>query len=108
MVNIHPSLLPAFTGLDTHRRALEAKASEHGASVHFVTADVDGGPVIVRARLPVTHDDTPAGLAERVLRLEHRIYPLALRWFAEGRVRKQGDAVVFDGRPLDAPLEYEA
>jgi len=106
MLNIHPSLLPEFAGLDTHRRALEAGAWEHGASVHFVTEDVDGGPVILRARVPIKPDDTPASLAERVLEFEHRIYPLAIRWFVEGRVRKSGDQVIFDGKPLAQPLDY--
>jgi phosphoribosylglycinamide formyltransferase-1 len=106
MLNIHPSLLPALAGLDTHRRALEAGAREHGASVHFVTEDVDGGPVVVQARLAIGGADTPESLAERVLGLEHRLYPLALRWFAEGRVRKRDDVVLFDGQPLRRPLEY--
>lgn len=107
MLNIHPSLLPEFTGLDTHRRAIGAGVREHGASVHFVTSNVDGGPVIVRARLPIAEDDTPASLAERVLQLEHRIYPLAIRWYAEGRLRKQGNDVLLDGRPLPKPIDYE-
>lgn len=97
LINVHPSLLPAFRGLDTHARALAAGASEHGASVHFVTADLDGGPVIVQARVPVRADDTPATLAARVLEQEHRIYPLAIRWFAQGRLRIDGARVLLDG-----------
>ncbi len=106
MLNIHPSLLPAFTGLNTHQRALEAGVKEHGASIHFVTADLDAGPVIVQARLPVTPADTAETLASRVKLLEHQIYPLAIRWFAEGRVRLQDDQVIFDDKPLRAPLDY--
>ena len=100
MVNIHPSLLPAFPGLDTHRRAIEAGVAEHGASVHFVTEEVDAGPVIVQARVPVLAGDTPEVLAARVLEQEHRLYPQAIRWFAEGRLRLDGDRVLLDGRPV--------
>ncbi|ROR35069.1 phosphoribosylglycinamide formyltransferase [Inmirania thermothiophila] len=107
MLNIHPSLLPAFRGLHTHRRALEAGVREHGASVHFVTADLDGGPVIVQARVPVLPGDDEARLAARVLRQEHRIYPLAVRWFAEGRIRQDGARVLLDGLPLAAPVRFE-
>ncbi len=99
MINIHPSLLPAFPGLDTHQRALEAGVREHGASVHFVTEEVDGGPLIIQAKVPVLADDTPEVLAARVLEQEHQIYPRAIRWFAEGRLRLQGNAVLLDGRP---------
>lgn len=91
MINIHPSLLPAFPGLDTHTRALAAGVAQHGASVHFVTPDVDGGPLIAQAAVPVLATDTPATLAERVLAEEHRILPLAIRWFAEGRISLPAD-----------------
>jgi phosphoribosylglycinamide formyltransferase 1 len=104
MINIHPSLLPAFPGLDTHRRALEAGVPEHGASVHFVTDEVDGGPVIVQARVPVLGGDTPERLAARVLEQEHRIFPLAARWYAEGRLRLQAGRVVLDGCALSEPV----
>lgn len=97
LMNIHPSLLPAFRGLDTHARALAAGAREHGASVHFVTDEVDAGAVIVQARVPVLAEDTPETLAARVLAEEHRIYPLAIRWFAEGRVRLEQDRAVIAG-----------
>jgi len=97
MINIHPSLLPAFTGLDTHARALAAGVKIHGASVHFVTADLDAGPIIVQAAVPVRDDDTAATLAARVLAAEHRIYPLALRLLAEGRVRVIDGRCVVDG-----------
>jgi len=104
MLNIHPSLLPRYPGLHTHRRVLEAGDPEHGASVHFVTAELDGGPVVLQARVPVLPGDDELTLAGRVLVQEHRIYPLAIRWFAEGRLRLDDGAVWFDGRPLDVPL----
>jgi phosphoribosylglycinamide formyltransferase-1 len=90
MINIHPALLPAFKGLDTHERALAAGVKLHGASVHFVTAETDSGPLIVQAAVPVHDTDTPDTLAARVLTVEHRIYPLALRWLAEGRLTVVG------------------
>src|SRR6266568_6623067 len=86
IVNIHPSLLPAFPGLHTHRRALEEGVKLHGCTVHFVTPQVDHGPIIVQAAVPVRAGDTEATLAARVLRQEHRVYPLAIRWFVEGRL----------------------
>ena len=92
MINIHPALLPAFKGLDTHERALAAGVKVHGASVHFVIPEMDSGPIIVQSAVPVRDDDTPDTLAARVLVAEHRIYPLALRWLAEGRL------TVVDGR----------
>lgn len=104
MLNIHPSLLPKYPGLHTHRRVLEAGDAEHGASVHFVTTELDGGPVVLQARVPVLPGDDEAMLAQRVLVQEHRIYPLAIRWFAEGRLRFDDGVVRFDGRPLAAPL----
>ncbi len=84
LINIHPSLLPAYRGLDTHARALADGASEHGASVHFVTPELDAGPVIVQARVPVHADDTPETLQQRVHAQEHRIYPLAVDWLCRG------------------------
>jgi len=105
MLNIHPSLLPAFQGLDTHRRALEAGVREHGASVHFVTAELDGGPVIAQARLAVEPGDTPSSLAARVLAREHVLLPQVVSWFAEGRLRMHGHQVWFDGSALQAPLQ---
>lgn len=99
LMNIHPSLLPDFPGLDTHRRALDAGVKVHGASVHFVTSDLDGGPVIVQARVPVMEDDDADSLAARVLEREHVIYPQAIRWFAEGRLKIAGGRVLLDGKP---------
>jgi phosphoribosylglycinamide formyltransferase-1 len=94
IVNIHPSLLPAFPGLHTHRRALEAGVKIHGATVHFVTASLDNGPIIVQAAVPVIAGDTEESLAARVLAQEHRIYPQAARWLAEGRVEFPVNGVV--------------
>ncbi len=90
LINIHPSLLPAFTGLHTHRRALAAGVKVHGATVHLVTADLDAGPIVAQAVVPVRADDDESILAERVLRVEHRLYPLALRGLVEGRVAIEG------------------
>lgn len=87
LMNVHPSLLPAFPGLHTHRRALEAGVRVHGATVHFVTPMLDCGPVVVQAAVPVLPDDDEAELAARVLRQEHLIYPLAVRWFVDDRLR---------------------
>jgi phosphoribosylglycinamide formyltransferase-1 len=98
MLNIHPSLLPAFPGLRTHERALAAGVKVHGCTVHFVTAELDGGPIVIQASVAVRPADQPSDLAARVLRQEHVIYPLAVRWFLEGRlviengvVRVKGD-----------------
>ncbi len=109
MLNIHPSLLPKFQGLHTHERALAAGEREHGASVHFVTAELDGGPVIVQARVPVVTGDTAETLAARVLAQEHRIYPLAVRWFAEGRLRlDDAGRPLFDNKVLQIPLVLQS
>ena len=97
MINIHPSLLPAFPGLDTHARALAAGARFHGCTVHFVRFETDTGPIIAQAVLPVQPDDTPDSLATRVLALEHRIYPQALAWIAEGRVRIDDERAIVTG-----------
>lgn len=87
MINIHPSLLPSFPGLDTHRRALEAGVRIHGCTVHFVTPTVDHGPIIAQAAVPVRQDDTPDTLAARVLEQEHRLFPQVIRWFLDERLR---------------------
>jgi phosphoribosylglycinamide formyltransferase-1 len=92
MLNIHPSLLPEFPGLDTHARALAAGARQHGCTVHFVTAELDHGPMVIQARVPVRNGDTPESLAARVLRQEHVIYPRAVRWFLDGKL------VIRDGK----------
>ena len=97
LVNIHPSLLPSFPGLDTHERALEAGVKLHGCTVHFVTAELDHGPIIAQAAVPVLDDDTPDTLAARVLREEHRIFPEAVRAFLDGRLRVRGLRVAVAG-----------
>ena len=102
LINIHPALLPAFKGLDTHARALQAGAKEHGASVHFVVPEMDSGPVIAQGAVPVLEGDTEATLAARVLAVEHQIYPRALRLLAEGRLRMAGGRCLIDGRPAIA------
>ncbi len=97
MINIHPSLLPSFTGLQTHQRALDAGVRLHGCTVHFVTAELDHGPIIAQAAVPVLEDDNARTLAARVLAVEHQLYPLAVRWFAEGRLQIDGARVRADG-----------
>jgi phosphoribosylglycinamide formyltransferase 1 len=99
LINIHPSLLPEFPGLNTHQRALDAGRAEHGATVHFVSADVDAGPIIIQARVPVLAGDDAGILAARVLEQEHRILPQAIHWFAEKRLSIRDDAVLLDGQP---------
>ena len=102
MLNIHPSLLPAFAGLNTHRRAIEAGCKLAGATVHFVTPELDHGPIVAQAAVPVLPGDTEASLAERVLVQEHRLYPLAVRWFVEGRLRVENGIVT----QLDGVLQW--
>lgn len=97
MINIHPALLPSFKGLDTHQRALDAGIRVHGCTVHFVTAAMDDGPIIAQAAVPVLIDDDEPTLSARVLKAEHRLYPLALKLFAEGKVRMEGNRTAFSG-----------
>jgi phosphoribosylglycinamide formyltransferase-1 len=104
MINIHPSLLPKYRGLHTHRRALEAGDVEHGASVHFVTAELDGGPVIAQARLPIEAGDDEQRLAQRLLPLEHQLLPTVVNLMASQRLQWDGQAPRLDGQPLRAPL----
>ena len=104
MINIHPSLLPALRGLNTHQRALDEGLREHGASVHLVTEELDGGPVIVQVRVPVLEGDDAEKLAERVLKQEHRLYLQALQWLAAGRLQWSEGQLLFDGRPLQEQL----
>ncbi len=105
MLNIHPSLLPAFRGLDTHRRALEAGAREHGLSIHFVTSELDGGPVVLQSKVPIRAGDDATALASRVQIAEHKAYPQVIRWFAEGRLALRDNQVLFDGLALTQPLQ---
>lgn len=102
LVNIHPSLLPSFTGLDTHARALAAGVKLHGCTVHFVTAELDHGPIIAQAAVPVRAEDTPDTLAARVLREEHALYPRAQRWFLEGRLVLENGQVRVKGGDAQA------
>ena len=107
MLNIHPSLLPRFRGLHTHRRVLEAGDSHHGATVHFVTAELDGGPRVIQYRIPVTTDDTSESLSARVQAGEHIILPRAAGWFAAGRLTMSGQQPCLDGQPLAKPIVVE-
>ena len=102
LLNIHPSLLPKYQGLNTHQRAIDAGDDVHGVSVHFVTEELDGGPVILQARVPVFDGDSSDDLAARVHEQEHRIYPLVVKWFAEKRLSMQGDHAILDGNTLSA------
>ena len=102
LLNIHPSLLPRHKGLDTHNRAVAAGDTEHGCSVHFVTEELDGGPVAIQAAIPIRADESVAQLTDRVHVEEHRIYPLAVRWFAEGRLRLGEQGAMLDGEKLPA------
>ena len=102
LLNIHPSLLPKYQGLNTHQRAIDAGDEEHGCSVHFVTEQLDGGPVILQAKVPVFADDDADCLAERVHEQEHRIYPLVVRWFCQNRLQQHADQASLDGTILAA------
>ncbi len=104
MLNIHPSLLPKYRGLHTHRRVLEAGDREHGASVHFVTAELDGGPVVLQSRIPVVPDDTEETLSARVQATEHIIYPEVVAWLAQGRLTWRDGRPWLDGKPLVEPV----
>lgn len=103
MINIHPSLLPAFPGLATHRRALESNATIHGATVHFVTPELDHGPIIMQATIPILPGDTEQSLSDRVLKEEHMLYPCAVRWFVEDRIRIENGVVRIE--PHAHPVE---
>jgi phosphoribosylglycinamide formyltransferase-1 len=102
LINIHPSLLPAFPGLNTHQRAIDAGVKQHGATVHFVIPDIDAGPIIAQAKIPVLANDTPASLGARVLKEEHRILPMAVKWFMENRLSICDGKVFLDGSISDA------
>jgi phosphoribosylglycinamide formyltransferase-1 len=106
MINQHPSLLPKYKGLDTYRRVLEAGDAEHGASVHFVTAELDGGPVIAQVRVPVLGGDTPESLAARLGPLEHQLLIAVMEWFAADRVQERDGTVYFDNMPLAQALQW--
>lgn len=105
ILNIHPALLPKYPGLHTHRRAIEAREAEHGVTVHFVTEQLDGGPAVIQARVAVEANDTEETLSRRVLALEHVIYPLAVDWFCQGRLRCEAGKALLDGRILSEPVQ---
>jgi phosphoribosylglycinamide formyltransferase 1 len=107
ILNIHPSLLPKYPGLHTHQRVIDGRDAQHGATVHFVTAELDAGPAIIQARVHVEPDDDAASLAARVQVLEHRIYPLAVSWYAMGRLRYGDGKAWLDGRVLATPVHYD-
>lgn len=100
LLNIHPSLLPKYQGLHTHQRAMAAGDSIHGCSVHFVTEELDGGPVVLQARVPIFPEDELTAVTERVHEQEYRIYPLVIRWFCQGRLQQQGNQALLDNEPL--------
>lgn len=100
LINIHPSLLPNFQGVNTHQRALDAGVKEHGVSVHFVTPELDGGPVIIRSALPIHHNDDAETLAQRLLIQEHLIYPKAIKWYADGRLALKNGQALLDNQPI--------
>jgi len=107
-INIHPSLLPKYTGLRTHQRAIDARDVVHGASVHFVTAELDGGPVIAQVELDIRDGDTAESLAERSLPMEHRLLVATVDGVARGRIALGAHGVLFDGAPLNRPLRLDA
>ena len=107
LLNIHPSLLPKYPGLNTHARALADGETEHGASIHFVTEELDGGPVIARYRVPVHADDTADSLRQRVHLVEHKLYPLVAQWFATGRLKLGRDGVELDEQPLRQAIDVQ-
>ncbi|WGZ93287.1 MAG: phosphoribosylglycinamide formyltransferase [Candidatus Thiothrix putei] len=106
MLNIHPSLLPLYKGIHTHRRVLEDGGHEHGVSVHFVTPELDGGPVIMQAKVPVLPSDTEASLAQRIQTQEHVIYPQVVKWFVEGRLKLADNQATLDGNALTRPIQH--
>ncbi len=99
-LNVHPSLLPKYKGLNTHQRVLDAQDQEHGASIHFVTAELDGGPVVLQAKVPVFAEDCAEALAQRVQEQERRIYPLVVQWFCQGRLSMHEGRALLDGQVL--------
>jgi phosphoribosylglycinamide formyltransferase-1 len=107
MLNIHPSLLPKFRGLHTHQRALDEGETTHGVSVHFVTEELDGGPLVAQAEVPIEKDDDADSLGGRVLKREHLLYPMAIKWFAEERLRLSNKQLTLDGKRLNSPLIFK-
>jgi len=105
MLNIHPSLLPKYPGLHTHQRALDAKDNEHGTSIHFVTEELDGGPLIYQKSFPIEENDNTDSLFEKVQKLEHQMYPEVIAWFATGRLKLEEGQVLFDGKQLTETIK---
>ena len=105
LVNIHPSLLPKYPGTNTHQRAIDAKDQWHGASIHFVVPEVDAGPIILQGRLPIKPDDTSESLQQRIHKIEHQLYPLAVKWFAQGRLSINLDKVLLDNETSQEQLQ---
>jgi len=108
ILNIHPSLLPAYKGLNTHQRALDDGKKKHGVSIHVATAELDDGPVIVQASYPIEPGDSVADLQQRGHRLEHKMYPQVLQWLSQGRLVIEGDRLFYDQAPLEKPIQFEA
>lgn len=108
LLNVHPSLLPKYQGLNTHQKAIDAGDGTHGTSIHFVTEELDGGPVIAQAKVEVLTHDTAATLGARVQAREHILYPIIVRWFCEGRINLDNEDILFDGSPLPAVLDLPA
>ncbi|PCI09370.1 MAG: phosphoribosylglycinamide formyltransferase [Gammaproteobacteria bacterium] len=107
LINIHPSLLPKYKGLNTHQQALDNKDITHGSSVHFVSHELDSGPVVIQAKIDIHHTDNAKDLAARVLEIEHKIYPLTIQLFAQNRIKFNGNQVLFDNKPLKKPLLWK-
>ncbi|VAW68742.1 Phosphoribosylglycinamide formyltransferase, partial [hydrothermal vent metagenome] len=106
MLNIHPSLLPAFRGLNTHQRALEAGVEQHGVSVHYVSNELDGGPVVLQAVVDISTDETAASLQQKIHQQEHIIYPMVIEWVAQGRLKLLDQQIHLDQQPLNSPLKW--
>lgn len=107
MINIHPSLLPAYRGLNTHQRALDDQAKIHGVSVHFVTPELDGGPVVAQSQVIINANDTAESLAAKVQKKEHKLYPLVVGWIALGRLKLKNNELIFDNKKLNKPIIVE-
>ena len=106
IINLHPSLLPKFKGLDTHKKVLASKEKYHGASVHFVTSKLDDGPVIIQGKTEILKNDNEATLRDRVHKIEYNIFPLAIKWFIENHVKQVKDKCFFDNEELECPIEH--
>jgi phosphoribosylglycinamide formyltransferase-1 len=106
IINLHPSLLPKFNGLDTHKKVLISKEKYHGASVHFVTSKLDDGPIIIQGKTKILKNDSEDTLKDRIHKIEHNIFPLAIKWFIENHIKQVKDKCYFDGEELKCPIEH--